>query len=158
MRSGISDEHARSPDADSLPRRRLAPLRVAAVASGLTLALLFAAFQVGGNEPTSSEPGVFFPTWKAEGAVPLAIVAGVLIKRDGCLLLDKGDHLVMPLWEDDHHFQDGAVRDASGKEVVRQGEALSGGGGYGSDCAHAEGITGKRFRHAADPGGRNRMP
>jgi hypothetical protein len=36
------------------------------------------------------EPGIFFPTWNAGGAVPGAIVAGTLVEQSHYLFIDAG--------------------------------------------------------------------
>jgi hypothetical protein len=75
---------------------------------------------------------VFFPTWEAPIRLE-ARVSGVLVERDGCLFLDRGDQVVLPLWEPGYSYRDGVLFDLAGRPVARVGEMLHGGGGYTAD-------------------------
>lgn len=73
-----------------------------AVTAGLrarAVLLVFLACWACGKRP-EVEAGTFFPTWSAEGAVPAGIVQGVLVERDGCLLVAASGEETLVLWDD----------------------------------------------------------
>lgn len=126
-------------------QRRWPTAAVALVASGLALALVASAFLFGDNDPPGVGPAqgdVFFPTW-ASSARPAGIVEGRLVERRGCLFLESGSRLDLALWERGYTYDSGVLKDPSGQPVVRVGETVFGGGGYGSDWAAAEEIVGE---------------
>jgi hypothetical protein len=99
---------------------------------------------VGGDD-------VLFPTWTSD-VVPGAIVTGLLVEHDGCLFIRSasGDHLA--LWERGYSFADDAIL-AGPRPVARLGDRVSGGGGYYSDRAWAEEITGTAIPDRCVPSG-----
>jgi hypothetical protein len=107
---------------------------------------------VGCAARSGQEDEVFFPTWTAD-ARPGAIVTGVLTERDACLFLRSNGEEVLTLWEEGYSYSGGALLDSSGQPVVRVGEVLHAGGGYGSDWQHAEEIIGEPIPARCRPDG-----
>lgn len=87
------------------------------------------------------EAGIFFPTWNAGGIVPAGIVQGVLVERDGCLLVAASGEEALVLWDDGYGFVNDSLLAPSGDVIVRVGELLHGGGGYFADREHAEDLS-----------------
>ena len=106
-------------------------------AASMLLLLLICSTCTGRPE---TESGIFFPTWSAEGDLPLAEVQGVLVERDGCLFLTSSGKTLI-VWDDEYAFADGSLIGPSGEPIVRIGETLYGGGGY-YGRAHAENVSG----------------
>jgi hypothetical protein len=104
----------------------------------------------------SLSPGggdVFFPTWSTDGPVPAGQVTGTLVERDECLFLESGEALVLPLWEASYRYADGVLSGPDGEPLVRLGEVLHGGGGYGASWAWAERVTGRAIPERCRPQG-----
>ena len=102
----------------------------------------------------SPEPAreVFFPTWSGEER-PAAIVTGTLTERDRCLFLRSDGQEVLALWEEGYSYASGVLRDSLDRPVVRVGDTLHGGGGYGSDWQHAERLVGEPMPSRCRPEG-----
>lgn len=104
---------------------------------------------VSGPGPTTQ---VFFPTWESP-TLPDSVVTGVLFERQRCLFLRTivGDTLV--LWEKGYSYADGTLIDSAGQPVARTGQALHGGGGYGSDWDYAEQLADQQIPDRCRPTG-----
>ena len=106
-------------------------------------------FLLAACEPGAEvEAGVFFPTWNADGAVPDAIVQGVLVGADGCVYISANGQRTLPVWEEGLGFADGAVLGSDGEPIAEVGEVVHGGGGWygGTDGrAHIEVLAGERI-------------
>lgn len=107
---------------------------------------------ISNPSPSVTAETVFFPTWSGDER-PLALISGVLIERDDCLLIATGVDDALLLWEAGYRYHDGAILDESGTVVARTGDAIQGGGGYVSDWAHAENITGTSIPDRCRPEG-----
>jgi hypothetical protein len=106
----------------------------------------------GGSAPTGSSGEVFFPTWSGTDR-PSAIVSGELTERDRCLFLRSDDQEVLALWERGYSYAHSVLLGPSGRPVVREGEVLHGGGGFGSDRRAAEFIIGEPVPQRCRPDG-----
>lgn len=106
------------------------------------------------DERTASDHSetMFFPTWSGDER-PAALISGVLVERDDCLFLATGVDDVLLLWDESYRYAGGAILDESGSVVARPGDVVQGGGGYGSDWAHAEEITGTSIPERCRPNG-----
>jgi hypothetical protein len=60
-----------------------------------------------------------------------ARVGGMLVERNRCLFLRENGEDRLALWEEGNSYADEALLDSSGRVVMRVGEVLYGGGGYG---------------------------
>jgi hypothetical protein len=105
-----------------------------------------------GSARVRARSEVFFPTWTGEDR-PQAIVTGLLTERDGCLFLRANGQEVLALWERGYSYAGGVLLDPSARPVVRVGELLHGGGGYGSSWQHAEDLVGGRIPPRCRPEG-----
>lgn len=115
------------------------PMRRSAVAF-----LLLVACESGAE----AEAGVFFPTWSAEGAVPAAIVQGVLVETDGCVYIRANGQRTLPVWKEGLGFADGTLLGSDGEPIAEIGEVVHGGGDwYGGrgGRAHIEDLAGERI-------------
>jgi hypothetical protein len=76
------------------------------------------------------ESGVFFPTWSGDGAVPGAIVQGVLAESQACVYIEANGQLTLPVWGDELGYADGALLGSDGEPIAEVGEVVHGGGGW----------------------------
>jgi hypothetical protein len=127
-------------------------VNVALRRGGRQTSLALLALVVGGCSRADVDEGIFFPRWSSDDA-PTAIVGGVLLERDGCLLLRSSQAEALVLWEDGYGFEDGSLIASSGEPVAEVGETIHGGGGYGSDRAWAEGVVGEAIPDRCIPEG-----
>jgi hypothetical protein len=104
------------------------------------------------------EEGLFFPTWRAEGAVPSGIVQGTLVEDDRCLHVETGNQRTLVAWEDGIGFDDGTLLDASGSPIAQVGEVIHGRGGYFGSRGHIEALSGESIPERCVPDGENRDP
>jgi hypothetical protein len=120
----------------------------------LALVGIIAVIAVGcaDRQPGRRGDKVLFPTWSFD-VRPKAGISGVPIERSGCLFLRSHGRDVLALWEEGYSYADGAILDSSGRPVVRVGEVLHGGGGYGPGWKHAEKMTGETIPARCRPGG-----
>lgn len=88
-------------------------------------------------------PGLFFPTWEADGDVPAGIVQGTLVFENDCLMLEAHGVRTFVVWEEGAGFRDWSVLDRRGEPIAQVGEQIHGGGGYFSDRAHVESLAGR---------------
>lgn len=108
----------------------------------MSRALVLLMVFIGACSRADVDEGIFFPRWSGNER-PGAIVSGVLVEREGCLLLGSGEFEALALWEDGYGFEDGSLIAPSGEPVAVVGETIHGGGGYGSDRTWAEGLVGE---------------
>ena len=96
---------------------------------------------------------MFFPTWSAEGDVPAGEVFGTLIRDDRCLDVEANRPAdARRLGGRDGLRERGAATDASGSPIAQVGEAIHGGGGYGSR-SHIENVSGESIPERCIPEG-----
>ena len=95
------------------------------------------------------EDGLFFPTFDTQGALPTAIVQGVLMERDRCLFVDR----TLVVWEAGLGFEDGALLDREGAPIARVGDLIYGGGGYWGQRGHFEDLAGEPIPERCVPSG-----
>jgi hypothetical protein len=106
--------------------------------------LLFVACEPGPHV----ESGVFFPKWSADGAVPGAIVQGVLAESHACVYIEANGQWTLPVWEDELGYADGALLGPDGEPIAEVGEVVHGGGGWYGGAegrAHLEDLAGERI-------------
>jgi len=99
------------------------------------------------------EEGLFFPTWDAGGAVPAAIVQGVLVEEDRCLFLEANGSRALVVWEAGLGFEDDSLLDSGGDPIASVGETIHGGGGYFGDRGHIEDLAGEPIPERCAPEG-----
>jgi hypothetical protein len=90
----------------------------------------------------------FFPTWRADGAVPAGIVQGVLVETDGCVYISANGRRTLPVWEEGLGFADGTLLESDGEPIAQVGEVVHGGGGWYGGAggrAHLEELAGERI-------------
>lgn len=122
----------------------------------MSRALVVLVLLIGGCSRAGVDEGIFFPRWSGD-AWPTGIVSGILVEREGCLLLRSGEVEALALWEDGYGFEDGSVIASSGQPVAEVGQMIHGGGGYGSDRVWAEGIVGEAIPDRCIPEGVERF-
>jgi hypothetical protein len=94
------------------------------------VAAIVAALLISACTGSRVEEGLFFPTWRAEGAIPSGIVQGTLVEDDHCLYVETGNQRTLVAWEDGMGFEDATLLDTSGSPMAQVGEMIHGGGGY----------------------------
>lgn len=123
-----------------IPRRRPPIRRIATIATALlmglaSIALLVFVFRPAPSGPALSEDAVFFPTMQSGPSGMQALYEGTLIERDGCIFMDGGHQVSLPLWPNGYTVDRGPsdalqIRAEEGAIVAVVGEPISMGGGY----------------------------
>jgi len=110
-----------------------------------------------GCERAPVEPGMFFPTWSPEGAVPTGIVQGVLVREDRCLFVEGNRERTLVVWEEGLGFDGDALLSFAGAPIAHLGETIHGGGGYFSDRGHMERLAQEAIPDRCVPSGSDRF-
>ena len=99
------------------------------------------------------QPGLFYPTWRAEGGVPTGIVQGTLVFVNDCLMLEAHGQRSFVIWAEGTRFQHWSLVDGRGEPFAHVGDVIHGGGGYSSDRAHVEALAGRELPERCIPPG-----
>ena len=97
---------------------------------------------------TEVDAGIFFPTWSTDGAVPAAVVQGVLVEANGCVYIAANGQRTLPVWEEGLGFADDTLLGSDGDPIAEVGEVVHGGGGWYGGAegrAHLEDLAGEQI-------------